>query len=523
MPLPSLVVERAARGAGLCALAFVCIVTSPARAVEIDVFQGLSKPGKSVAGGDTPPAVPRDRQLGPESAERHYLRAAFETVAVLGIGVAQYWMHPKDNSRDWDFPRWSDRLSSSGIRFDNNTHVTNNVLHPLAGSAYYGLSRANGLGVGTSALYSLAASAVWEWGLEWREKVSVNDMVATTVGGMSAGEFFIQLASYLNSAPAETNFAQDVAKTTLGFPVWVHDRVDDRRAPSAPARDNLGFSSSYHHRFTLGFENAWIDDGAGTSQEIRGVALSSQLVSLPGYLEPQSFSTTFARGNFTRGAFDLLFDGTGVQEAALKFDAVLLGYYTQQAHPAVIGALVGLATGLEFLDRDTLKFGDQYGLLHCFGPEVGTTLKGNGYQLNLRGRAYADFAAIRSLAWPQVKAEAPGDTYKSSLSRQYQYNFGISGRLAADLQVQALRLFAELGWGGYRSIQGIDRFQEEITRDLAGEELLAEQHVGIAIEPPETPLRFHAEYESYGHESTLGGRIARREERRLVVGAGLVF
>jgi hypothetical protein len=473
---------------------------------------------------DTLRNVPRDRQIGPGRNPPSYFRASLEVMGVLSIGVAQYWANAKTNSEDWDFPRWSDRFSSAGVRFDNNTLVTNNVLHPLAGAAYYGLSRANGLSVPASALYTFAGSAAWEGTLEWREKVSINDMIATTIGGIAAGEFLIQLAGYLNSSPAETNFAQDVAKTTLGFPVWINDRIDGRKPDSSPARDNLGFSSAYSHRFTADFQNTWIGDAAQRSDTIRGLALDGRLVSLPGYLDPESFETTFAQGNFSSGSLDLQFDGQGLREARMKANAVLAGYYGQRSSGStLISALAGLATGLEFTSEDTFHQPDRYALLHCAGPELAATWKWRGYQLDLGARVSGDFAAIRSLAWPALRAADPDATYKSSLARSYQYNYGISTRLAAELRLRAARLYADVFWGNYRSIQGFDRFQEEITRDPAGSELLDEHRVGLALEPPDTPLRFYSEVEGFSHESTLGGQAGRRLERRLAVGAGLVF
>jgi hypothetical protein len=80
-----------------------------------------------------------------------------------------------------------------------------------------------------------------------------------------------------------------------------------------------------------------------------------------------------------------------------------------------------------------------------------------------------------------------------------------------------------MGWGSYRSIQGLDRFQEAVTRDLSGAEMLDNHKFSMAIEPPRTPLRFYSELESRAHESSLGGQAAQRLERRLVAGAGLVF
>ncbi|MEY4549061.1 MAG: hypothetical protein RL685_5256 [Pseudomonadota bacterium] len=442
---------------------------------------------------------------------------------MLTIGVAQYWIAASSNHRDWDFPRWSERFDQANIRFDNNTHVTNNLLHPLAGGAYYGLARANGLGVGESVLYAQVASAVWEWGLEWREKVSINDMVTTTAAGTAAGEFLVQLAAYLNSAPDGGGALQSAAASTLGFPVWIHEKLDERSADPTPQKDRLGFSSAYHHRFTLDLQSAWLDDAAERTEQLRGVRLGAQLASLRGFLEPQSFSTYFARGNFSEASLDLQFTGAGLSSADVAFDAVLAGYYAQWSTPRVTGVIVGLGTGLEFVERNALDRRDQYALAHFAGPSLVLFQKGSSFSWTLASRLYGDFAPIRSLAWPRVKAAAPGATYKSSLEGEYQYNLGGSLRSYAELRFHALLLSVEHMLGRYASIEGLDRFQEQITRDLEGSEHLDERKLTLAIEPPGALVRAYAGVERSSHVSELGGVRSGRLERRFVTGVGLAF
>jgi hypothetical protein len=480
-------------------------------------------PEASMPGSESArPEHDRAEPVAPLTREPAYGRAAFEMLGVLAIGTAQYWMNVKTNSRDWDYPEWSNRFDTSAVRFDNNTHVTNNVLHPLAGAAYYGLSRANGLSVGASALYTLASSTVWEWGLEWREKVSINDMFATTLGGIAIGEFLTQLGFYLNSAPSTTS-AHDVAKATLGFPVWIHDRLD-RRLPEPPAaRDRLGLSATYRHRFTFAYENHWLESPDEPGLELRGVTLDGSLASLPGFLVPETFATTFAQGDFSTGSLGLHFDGHGLREADVRVEAVLAGYYAQRANPGVMGALLGLATGFEFASKTTLKPGDEYALVHVFGPELRATWKGESYHFDVRLRAFADFAAIRCLAWPMVGVRDPEAKFKSSLEQKYQYHAGVASRISAALRFHAARLSADFGFGTYRSIQGLDRFQEQITRDIPGTEVLEERRVEFALEPPGTLIRLYGELAANSHESSLGGETGERNERRWLLGAGVAF
>lgn len=476
-------------------------------------------PAIPVAATTEPPAL----RLGPPTDRAAYGRAALETLILLGIGTGQYWLSAPSNTRDWDFPRWSERLSEANVRFDNNTHATNNLLHPLAGAAYYGFSRANGLSVGESVLYAQVASALWELGLEWREKVSVNDMIVTTAGGTGVGEFFVQLAAYLNSAPDGGAWPQDVAAATLGFPVWVHDELDDRGADPGPAKDRLGFSSAYHHRFTLDIQNDWVDDAADLEQQLLGVGLSAQLSSLLGLLEPKTFAVPFYQGNFTEAELDLQFDHEGLAAVDVKFDSVLAGYYAQWMSGPITGLMAGVGTGLQFVDRSTVAGGDQYALAHCVGPTLAFFWKSKSIGVALTSRLYGDFAAIRSLAWPAVHSGAPGAVYKSTLARGYQYNLGLSNRSTLDVRFHALLLSGEFAWGRYGSIEGLDRFQEQITRDLEGTETLDERRVTLALEPPGTLLRAFVGVERSSHVSQLGPESGGRLERRFVAGAGLAF
>jgi hypothetical protein len=333
----------------------------------------------------------------------------------------------------------------------------------------------------------------------------------------------VQLAAYLNSAPDGGGWAQSLAASTLGFPVWAHAKLDGRTADPSPTKDNLGFSSAYHHRFTLDLQNAWLDDAVERQQQLRSVRLTTGLSSLPGFLEPHSFALPFAQGNFSEAALDLGFDGRGLVAVDVEFDAMLAGYYAQWVNPGITGTLVGLGTGLEFVDRNTLGYREQYALAHFVGPSLAFFWSAHDFVLTVASRLYGDFAPIRSLAWPKVQAADPDATYKSTLGRGYQYNLGFSSRSYAAFRFHSVSIDAQYELGRYQSIQGLDRFQEQITRDLSGTEELDQRRLTLALEPPGTGLRFTAGLERFRHQSRLANETAARLERRLVAGAGLVF
>ena len=59
--------------------------------------------------------------------------------------------------------------------------------HPVHGSLYYLMARANGMTVGESSLYTIGGSWMWEIFCE-AEDPSISDMVYTAVGGITMGE-----------------------------------------------------------------------------------------------------------------------------------------------------------------------------------------------------------------------------------------------------------------------------------------------------------------------------------------------
>ena len=71
--------------------------------------------------------------------------------------------------------------------WDHENLGVNGFRHPVHGSLYYLTARANGMSIAESSLYTLGGSWMWEIFCEAQEP-SINDMVYTTVGGITIGE-----------------------------------------------------------------------------------------------------------------------------------------------------------------------------------------------------------------------------------------------------------------------------------------------------------------------------------------------
>jgi len=117
---------------------------------------------------------------------------------VLGINVlynvANLIIKPEEEKIYFrTYPKiWWNNISY-GFEWDDNTFQVNQFGHPYQGNNYFNAGRANGLSFWESAPLAALGSLTWEYMGE-RHKPSLNDLVMTTMGGISLGEMFHRAA-----------------------------------------------------------------------------------------------------------------------------------------------------------------------------------------------------------------------------------------------------------------------------------------------------------------------------------------
>lgn len=465
--------------------------------------------------------------FGPERYEPEYTRAAAEIGALMGAGLLYYWGDPLANSEDWDNPSIEDRATLRSLRFDTNLNTTNHLLHPTAGALVYTTARVNGLPVGAAFAYGLAQSTLWEFALEWREKASINDLVYTAIGGMPFGEALYHAGEYFNSAP-DAGLPQEAAAWTLGFPRRIHRALDGDENPPVPLpSDDLGFSSAYAHRFAIGYEAAALSNEDGAEGMLHTIRLDTELIAMPRFLEPGTRSKTFFDGNFTEMHARFGIDDR-VVEADFQARATLFGHYLQDIRVDEDGdveghaLMLGVGPALRFQKSKWLGRADQLSTVHLPGPHVELWLREDALAARFGAEGFADFASLASLAYPGFVERFGGDGTKTVLQRQgYQYSFGTWVRARGDLAYGPLGLGGSVGYGSYGSIEGADRFQSRVTRDLHGTESVLEIEAHAAIHLG--PVALGAGFRERRRESTLGPVDERRRDRDIHLSAGIVF
>lgn len=131
----------------------------------------------------------KSTELKPDSLTRlskRPWRALGETIGInLGVwGFDHFVMQEEFADISWSSIK---NNFQTGFGWDNDKFVTNLFAHPYHGSLYFNAARSNGCSFRTSVPYALLGSLMWELFMEI-EPPSINDLCATTLGGIALGE-----------------------------------------------------------------------------------------------------------------------------------------------------------------------------------------------------------------------------------------------------------------------------------------------------------------------------------------------
>jgi hypothetical protein len=482
------------------ALALATGVLAPARADEPAAACRLGAHGCFLA----PDGTTRDADLAYRALHRrrtpHYLRASVEMVMILGAGTAWYWLDRERQVADWDFPSIKQRLTFEAVRFDNNDFWINFIAHPLDGAAAHALARANHLSLAESFGYSLATSLAWEYLLEFREKVSINDIIVTPVTGVVVGEFTHRLGQVLNAPrpPGAERWWHQVLGWAFGPTVAIHDALDaPRAADGALVPEDASTRPDIWHALDLSYGWADIDIGEPEHQSLHTLRFDGRLAAIPGYLRPGRFHRVFTDADLTALRLDL---GLGEHGASVDLyaDTMLIGVYGQRISTSGTGTAgaVGIDLAYRYADETQRPWKDQLGIAHLPGLGAEAHLLGRHASLHAYATLHGDFAGIRATPYSAWKAANPDAIEKSILRKQgYYYGWGWSGRFGAVLDVPYASLGGEIFHGRYDSHEGLDRVQEELTDDVQIDSDVLDYELRLRVSPWS---RVHAELAALG-------------------------
>ena len=124
--------------------------------------------------------------------QKRYWQAAAEATGI-NVGVQLFDRYALNSDFAQTTLNSLKRNFTDGMVWDNDFFTTNLFAHPYHGNLYFNAARSNGLSFWESAPYALGGSLMWEF-LGETEPPAINDVIATTCGGIAIGEMTHRLS-----------------------------------------------------------------------------------------------------------------------------------------------------------------------------------------------------------------------------------------------------------------------------------------------------------------------------------------
>ena len=449
-----------------------------------------------------PQSKPTDPQLGQEEKkdaagtsatpqpveDKRYGRALAEGATFFTLAAANYWRKYFSFVEDWQFElNWHDQrrklFTSEGIRLDSNNYPLN-WSHAWAGTIYYSFARTNRLSTAESFVFAAGESLLWEYVGEWREVSSINDHIFTSVGGLAIGEPMFQIGSYFRNRPGAANRVF----TLLSNPILaVNDALDgSKRPPRVPVDEDHDF------RFSVGGQSGALT--ADNRRPARGAAtLDMRVLTLPGYGTVGQGRGYTGRTLDSDVRVDLHWADGSLDEFTIRTRSTLFGWWWKrvgrdegggrhgydiwlgggtawdvwQKRPIVPydGHSLGM-TYRWFLREQPTRYADKMASVRLPGPTLCLTRYDGPVRTRFDLQATVDFALVNSLAFNRYSADHDIDGVKTTL-HNWGYYYAYGPTMTARLEVQGGPLIgaAKLERRQFGSVEGLDRYQADITDD----------------------------------------------------------
>jgi hypothetical protein len=318
-----------------------------------------------------------------------------------------------------------------------------------------------------------------------------------------------------------------------------------RREPRLPLADWHDF------RLSLGGRHGDVPMDLEHSPGESALGLDMRLVLAPGYGmagtgQGYSSGTMDSEVHFAINA-----SSHGVEEFSIATRSVLFGWWWQRVRDDGKGGrrghylwLGGVSawdmfqkraiapydgndlgqTGRWFPIPQPSQFTDKGSTVHLFGPALALTQYAGAFTGRLDLQATVDFGMINSLAYNAYSAGHDVWGVKSTLHNWgYYYSLGYSlgGRFA--LQYKGWRGEAGIHYQSFRSIQGLDRFQDHIIDDSPLSDSRLVYSAGLAAAIPRTPLFLSFKLEGIDRHGRFHEVSVSTRETRFYYQIGVTF
>jgi hypothetical protein len=271
--------------------------------------------------------------------------------------------------------------------------------------------------------------------------------------------------------------------------------------------------------------------------------MEGTLAAIAGFMDASSFNRGFSEGNLSRMALTIermvetpsdSDPGNGWGQGGWGYDVsshvILIGRHMQRAHAGHVrtALTVGLDTGFWLRRQRYQGWRDRFAVLNLPGLGVEGFWGGPAWGLTGFVQTHVDFVSVDTPHREAWRARYPDERGKTIVRKQgYAYGWGPSLMTGIQLRLglaegHHVSLGGSLVLARYTSMDGLDRSQEDVTRDARVVESLHEVNL-FARGTLRNGLFAQFEWSRLDRSSTLDVLVARRDVQRLSLAAGLVF
>ncbi len=481
----------------------------------------------------------------PPSIHANPGRALFEMGTLMAYSQTRYWLNYAKFIEDWQFHlSWKDQrkrfFTFKAWMFDSNAFSLN-WTHSFAGVLYYQFGRTNGLSWPQSFLYSLGGSLWWEYVAEWREIISLNDNIMTSLGGYAAGEAWYQLGEYFIGRKGLVERVLSFAvNPVLKFNHWLDLRKGQNRS--------LGPGPGWHDfRLFVGGKKMPTSSLTGPQRNMF-VGFHTSIIHAPEYGRDERSDRRFADTIASDLDVDFALRHGRIEEFNFATRITGLGHYWQDIAPNGRGyayyvgmgsafslfkkksvayydsAAVTVKQGYDLRLDEPRQFTDKIAAVHAVGPVFDFTSFTPRSRLRFILEGYLDFGLVNAFALNPYSEDADISGVKTTLL-YYGYYYGVGTTLGSSVKYRYRALSAGVGlrYSLYGSIEGLDRFQDEVTDDFHLKDQRFVFSLDAGLRMPYLPIEIWARYEAVDRHGTIKDVALRDIEDRFSICVGYAF
>lgn len=479
-----------------------------------------------------------------QQPKKHLGRAVLEYFALLAYSQTKYWVTYGDWIEDWHYElTWEDQkkrfFSLEAWKFDSNCFALN-WSHALAGALYYNFARTNNLNRLESLLFTLGGSFYWEYIVEWRNVLSIGDNIFTIIGGVSIGEAWYRLGKYFSGKSGLGNRILGFLNPILKFNRWL-DRKEIAKWPQEPEpgwnKFDLFLGSRFSRSPTTGDHSGYLHGGFHT-----------QIIHIPEFGKQGQISRKESDTLFSEIYFDISSDDKGVEEVNLFSRVVFFGHFKQNIDQQQRGVAYyfGLGSAFAYFKKRSVafydgcevkvkrgydlqleeprEFTDKFSVVHLAGPVFDLTSVQTKLKLRLVCDAYLDFALVNAYALNKYSEGRDISGIKTNLM-YYGYYYGFGTTLSSDLNIRFgdLEFRGLLKYHAWGSLDGRDRFQEELTDDFHCKDSRLRYKLDLGYWIPGTPVELLGSFEGIHRKGNIKDIDHKEIENWLFFGVNFKF